>query len=391
MDPPRASGTRGDASGDQRASAGPVVAGQNGAPPRLHRRKRRSTQEEVHDRLALFVVRAFFIFVAGSLGAYGTQVLAQVSGRQLDPGLGILAACGTACLVILLEAVFARRPIRTISAVTFGLLVGLVLSLVFRPVVEFIVSAVSPVDSRALLSFLHILTTTLFCYFGVSILLQTRDDFKFIIPYVEFRKDVRGRVPLIVDTSCFIDGRIKALLGTSALDNRLVVPKFVLRELQTLADSAQRSTRERGRRGMDILRDLETEHDIEFMDQALAPGEDVDAALISTAAMRRGKILTTDYNLQKNAVLQGVDVLNINDLATALKPNFVPGETLEVRLLREGDAPRQAVGFLNDGTMVVVEEACERIGQEVTIDVTSSLQTHAGKMVFGKLRAGKRS
>jgi uncharacterized protein YacL len=137
---------------------------------------------------------------------------------------------------------------------------------------------------------------------------------------------------------------------------------------------------------MDVLHEIERAHHVEIVDQDLKSGEDVDGALISLAAVLGGKIVTTDFNLQKNARLQGIPLLNINDLATALKPQFVPGECLTVRILREGDDAGQGVGFLRDGTMVVVENARSRIGQEVAVEVTSSLQTSAGKMVFGKLR-----
>jgi uncharacterized protein YacL len=357
------------------------------AQPRPGSQRRPTTQREVHDRLALFASRAVFFFVATTLGYLGAKILSAFTGRpDIAPGMGVVAGGGVALLVVFIESRFARSPVRTISAVTFGLLIGLVLSLVFQPVVEYIVDSVSPVSHPELTSFLNLVSMTLLCYFGVSILLQTRDDFKFIIPYVEFRREVKGRTPLIIDTSCFVDGRIQKLLGTGVLDHRLIVPKFVLEELQGLADSQRRSTRERGRRGLDILREIETSADLRIADYTLSPGEEVDAALIALAAEQEGKLITTDYNLQKNGTVQGVTILNVNDLATALKPNFVPGETLDVKLLREGEGKKQAVGFLDDGTMVVVEDARARIGQDVTVDVTSALQTPAGKMVFGRLR-----
>jgi uncharacterized protein YacL len=353
--------------------------------------------KEAHDRLALFAVRALFFFVAAGLGLYAVRVLGELTLRQdLDPIVGVIAACITATVLILLESTFSYGRIRTISAITFGLIIGLILSLVFQPVVEFIVTAVASHEIRAsvkfdaFLSFLRILTTAIFSYFGVTILLQTKDDFKFIIPYVEFRKEVKGNRPLIFDTSTFIDGRIESIIAASLFDQRLLVPKFVLGELQKVADSADRSLRERGRRGLDILNRIGRAYHVETVDHPLRPHEEVDDALLGLAAEFGGKLVTTDYNLQKNARLQGIAVLNVNDLATALKPEFVPGETMNVRLLREGDDKGQAVGFLKDGTMVVVENARQRIGQEVAIEVTSSIQTSAGKMLFGKLRRNAR-
>jgi uncharacterized protein YacL len=362
------------------------------APPRRRLIRRGPLRKDAHDRLAIFAVRAIFFFVAAGLGVYGVQVLSEVTSRSdLDPILGMIIACGTALVLIVLEMLFTKAPIRTVAAITFGLIIGLVLSLVFQSLLEFIVMTavrdvrVSP-KLESLLSFLRLVTTALFSYYGVTFLLQTKDDFKFIIPYVEFRREVKGHVPLVFDTSSFVDGRIEAILGTALFDQRLIVPRFVVGELQTIADSSDRSLRERGRRGLDILNRIERSHHVEILDEERRAGEEVDKALISLAGAIGGKIVTTDYNLQKSAKLQGVPVLNINDLATALKPAFVPGENMRVKLLREGDDRGQAVGFLRDGTMVVVENARNRIGDEVSIEVTSSLQTNAGKMVFGKLR-----
>ena len=382
---------------DGRPSPGDDKAAPNGKPVAEAGGLRRifartPMKKDLHDRLAIIAVRVVFFLAAAGLGVTGVRVVSEGTNRQdLATEAGILVACGTAAVRIFRKMLFSKSPIRTLSAITFGLLMGLALSLVFQFVVEFIITIVTTPGFREahgqpLLSFLQLLTTTIFCYFGVTTLLRTKDDFKFIIPYVEFRKDLRGHAPLILDTSCFVDGRIQSILSTGTFDQRLLVPKFVLSELQTVADSADRSLRERGRRGMDILHELERTCHPELVDRACAPGEPVDSALIAVAAEMGGKIVTTDFNLEKNARLQGIPVININDLATALKPVIVPGESMSVRLLREGEDKGQAVGFLKDGTMVVVESARHRIGHEVAIEVTSSLQTSAGKMVFGKLR-----
>ncbi|MGQ9590609.1 MAG: PIN/TRAM domain-containing protein [Planctomycetota bacterium] len=373
-------------------AAGEGPAAPERARPASRRLRRPGLTKPIQDRLTLLVVRFVFFLTAGGLGLYGVQVFAAVTMRtDLDPGLGVLAGCLTALVLIALEVFFARSPIRTLSAITFGLIIGLVLSIFFRFVVDFVAEAVAPASLRGrsnfplLLSYLQIVTTAIFCYFGVTILLQTKDDFKFIIPYVEFRKEPRSQTPLVLDTSSFVDGRILALLETGVFEDRLVVPAFVLKELQTVADSADKSLRERGRRGLDILHEIERSRSIEFVEHSLRKGETVDDGLLAVAADYGGRVLTTDYNLQKAAKLRGIPLINVNDLAAALKPAFVPGEILSVRLLREGDEKGQGVGFLADGTMVVVENARQRIGQAVTVEVTSSLQTSAGKMVFGKL------
>ncbi len=346
----------------------------------------------LQDRLTLLVVRFVFFLTAAGLGLYGVRVVAAVTDRpDLNPASGILIGCALAVVLIATEMFVARSPVRTLAAVTFGLIIGLIVSMFFRFVVDFVAEAVVPLavqDKRQyelLIAYLQVVATAIFCYFGVTILLHTKDDFKFIIPYVEFRKEPRSQTPLVLDTSCFVDGRILDLLRTGLFDERLLVPTFVLRELQTVADSSDKSLRERGRRGLDILREVERSWTVEFVDRPLGRGQSVDDGLIAAASEYGGRLLTTDYNLQKTARLRGIPVINVNDLAAALKPAFVPGELLQVRLLREGDEKGQGVGFLTDGTMVVVENARQRIGQEVTVEVTSSIQTSAGKMVFGKL------
>jgi len=357
-------------------------------PPEAARRRARarpSLPGEVHDRLTIFVVRALFFFIAGGIGLY---CAAQF---QTDRFLSIISACVISMVVILGEVFFSKTPVRTIAAITFGLIMGIALSAILQPMVELIVQALAPpsfrdVDREKLLQFLRIVDTTVFCYFGVTILLQTKDDFKFIIPFVEFRREVKGRAPLVLDTSAIIDGRIHAFLATGVLDQRIAVPKFVFDELQAIADSSDRSKRERGRRGMDILDRICREYGAEILDRSRPPGTDVDAALLELVTFNGGRLVTTDYNLQKRARLQDITVINLNDLAQALKPVVVPGEGLRVRLLRPGEDQGQAVGFLDDGTMVVVENAGRRIGQEVAIEVTSAIQTSAGKMVFGRLR-----
>jgi uncharacterized protein YacL len=336
-------------------------------------------------------VRAVFFLIAAGVGIQGARAF-----RSLNPSTsvtafhGILVACGLAVVLIVLEAVFQRSPVRTVAALTFGLLLGLALSKLFQPFVELITHAVAPElipeQMNILLAFLNLLVTTILSYFGVALLLASKDEFKFIIPFVEFRKEIKSHTPLILDTSVFVDGRLEAILSTGIFSQRLEVPRFVLDELQKIADSPDRSLRERGRRGMDILHAIERERAVDFVEFPLQSGEEVDSGLLRLAAYSEGKLVTTDHNLTKRARVQGIPVLNINDVASALKPAFVPGEVLRVRLLRGGEEPGQAVGFRKDGTMVVVENAVHRIGEEVGVDITSAIQTNAGRMVFGRLK-----
>jgi uncharacterized protein YacL len=222
-------------------------------------------------------------------------------------------------------------------------------------------------------------------------LIQTKDDFRFIIPYVEFAKEVKGLKPYILDTSVVIDGRIADVVETHVLDNQLIMPRFVLAELQGIADSNDKLRRSRGRRGLDILNRLRTNPEVDLKIYDREPPEfanqPVDMKLVLLARRLEGKLVTGDYNLNKVARLHNVDVLNLNDLANALKPVFLPGEHLSVRVVKAGEEEGQGVGYLDDGTMIVIEGGRNHIGKAVRIAVTSVLQTSAGRMIFGRFES----
>lgn len=190
----------------------------------------------------------------------------------------------------------------------------------------------------------------------------------------------------LLDTSAIIDGRIADVVATGFVQGSLLVPRFVLRELQRLADGGDALRRNRGRRGFEILKRLQDLQSVEILEVEIAGAADVDTKLVELARQRGACIVTTDYNLNRVAELSGIDVLNVNDLANALKPVVLPGESLRVQLLREGKEAGQGVGFLEDGTMVVVEQGRRLLGQEVPVIVTSALQTSAGRMVFARPR-----
>lgn len=192
----------------------------------------------------------------------------------------------------------------------------------------------------------------------------------------------------ILDTSAIIDGRIADVAEVHFLEGPLVIPRFVLQELQHIADSPDDLRRARGRRGLEILKKLQAQKHLKVRveDVSIAEDEQVDSKIVRLAEQRRASIITTDYNLNRVADLHGVVVLNMNDLAGAMKPVFLPGEELEVRLLKRGKEPGQGVGYLEDGTMVVVDEGSTKIGRNVVSIVTSVLQTTAGRMIFAKLR-----
>ncbi|MCP4590697.1 MAG: TRAM domain-containing protein [bacterium] len=238
-------------------------------------------------------------------------------------------------------------------------------------------------------SSLKLMLGVICCYLSVSFVLQTKDDFRFMIPYVEFSKDTRGGHQLLLDTSVIIDGRITDIAETRILDAEMIVPGFVLRELHTISDSADKLKRNRGRRGLDVLNKLQMSSaaHIKILDTGLERGDEgkgVDDLLVDLADKMDGYVVTTDYNLNKIAQLRGVTVVNINDLANALKPVFIPGETMSVKILKPGEGVGQGVGYLDDGTMVVVEAARDKLGEVVQVSVTSVLQTSAGRMIFGR-------
>jgi uncharacterized protein YacL len=237
---------------------------------------------------------------------------------------------------------------------------------------------------------IRIMITLVCCYVTVSVLLQTKDEFRFIIPYVEFSKQVKGAKPLVLDTSVIIDGRIADICDTRVIDTRLVVPRFVLQELQGIADSSDKLKRNRGRRGLDVLKRMQNNPKLELELHEANQSEvqnvaRVDERLVAFAKVMNGRVMTNDFNLNKIAQLQGVEVINLNEVANALKTVALPGEAMTVRVVKPGDQLGQGVGYLEDGTMVVIEGGRQHVGNEVTLVVTSVLQTPAGRMIFGRL------
>ncbi|TVQ06103.1 MAG: PIN/TRAM domain-containing protein [Leptolyngbya sp. DLM2.Bin27] len=190
----------------------------------------------------------------------------------------------------------------------------------------------------------------------------------------------------VLDTSCIIDGRIEGLMETGFLEGQLLVPQFVLQELQNVADASNDQKRDRGRRGLDVLNRIRESYPNRLLINSVNYDDipTVDAKLVKLAQELNAMLLTNDYNLNKVASFQDVEVLNINDLAQAIRPAYLPGDDIDLKILKEGKEPSQGVGYLNDGTMVVVEEGRSYIGEEVGVVVTGSLQTSAGRMIFAR-------
>jgi uncharacterized protein YacL len=301
--------------------------------------------------------------------------------------IGILAS---GCVILLADIIVRNKQITTISAVYFGLLLGLLLGSLFSTALEPFIGDWIGSHQPQVTQTVRLLITIICCYISISTLLQTKDEFRFIIPYVEFSKQVKGGRPLLLDTSVIIDGRIADICDTGIIDTKVIVPRFVLQELQSIADSSDKIKRNRGRRGLDILKRLQANPKVDLqMHEANLPAlretHKVDERLVILAKSLDARVVTNDFNLNKIAQLQGVEVINLNELANALKLVALPGEVLSLRIVKPGDQLGQGVGYLDDGTMVVVEQGRSAIGQDVTIMVTSVLQTPAGRMIFGRL------
>jgi uncharacterized protein YacL len=346
--------------------------------------------QNLRENLPLLVLRAVFLLVIGGLAVLTLREYGFFTAGISFLVFGLLMAIAFA--VVLIDMSVRNKQLTTISAVYFGLIVGLFLTyvagLAVAPFLDVIEPQITLTSPQPLHRVMPLMMGALLCYMCISLLLQTRDDFRFIIPYVEFSKEVKGLKPYVLDTSVIIDGRIADVVETKALDSQLIMPRFVLSELQAIADSSDRLRRSRGRRGLDIMNRLRAndEVDLQIFERDLPEfaGQPVDQKLVLLAKHLEGKIVTNDYNLNKVARLHGVGVINLNDLANALKPVCLPGEHLKVTVVKEGEEAGQGVGYLDDGTMVVVESGRDQVGKTVEIAVTSVLQTSAGRMIFGK-------
>lgn len=345
-------------------------------------------------QVMIWIIRGIFLVcLIGVATSFTVQGLFVVDPKRMGQFyqflpwimIGVVFVLGG--IIVTLDIFIKGKQITTLSAIYFGLLLGLLFGNLFA-------SAMFPLveteESKFIMPPLRVLVNVFFCYICVSTLVQTKDDFRFIIPYVEFSKQVKGNRPLLLDTSVIIDGRIADICDTKIIDTKVIVPRFVLQELQNVADSSDRLRRNRGRRGMDMLKRMQNNEklDLQIHESNLPEMqgvEDVDQKLVILANSLGARVVTNDFNLNKVAQLQGVEVININELANALKSVALPGETLKIKLIKPGDQIGQGVGYLDDGTMVVAEQGRNLIGQDVVLTVTSVLQTSAGRMIFGRV------
>ncbi len=333
------------------------------------------------------------IFVAMLVAVTTITVASSRNVEEFGPptvvGL-VIAAVGVGIVVLLLDLLTPNKRLTSVAGVYLGLCLGLVAAVAFGALIDTVARAwdISAGPAQLYLSLTKIIIGIVLCYLSVSIVLTTKDDFRLVIPYVEFNKQPSGLAPILLDSSTLIDGRIEALAEGHILDAPLIVPKFVLDELQKLCDSDDRNKRSRGRRGLDLVAHMQenTKIDLRIEDIDL-DGRGVDRMLIELAAKEHMRIATGDTGLQRVANIIGIVTINLHDIAAALRPPLFLGESVSVEIARLGEQAGQGVGHLADGTMVVVDGGSEKIGSHVSATVSNILQTAGGRIIFAKIDA----
>jgi len=322
------------------------------------------------------IIRAVMVVSTSWVGYLIAPYLFPNSPSAPFWGLGIGLVLGV--IILILEISLARFSGKALTAGIMGLILGLIAANLVAPAIVSVVRASW---------YVHVLLLIIFSYLGIVLSVRKMEDLPFLVNLLQI-KDKKAPDFKILDTSVIIDGRIADIQETGFLEGTLIIPRFVLKELQQIADSSDTLKRNRGRRGLDILNRLQKKAGVkvEIQDRDFPELREVDAKLVKLGEQLKAKVVTNDYNLNKVAELQGVEVLNVNDLANAVKPVVLPGELMNVRVLKEGKEYGQGVGYLDDGTMVVVDNGRSRIGQAVDVLVTSVLQTTAGRMIFTRLK-----
>ncbi|OGX31893.1 MAG: hypothetical protein A3D27_03490, partial [Omnitrophica WOR_2 bacterium RIFCSPHIGHO2_02_FULL_46_37] len=282
-----------------------------------------------------------FLFIVGSM-----LIGYQIAGPNEKALAGVAIGGLVGIMIIFTEIGMRRVSVRGLSSAVFGLILGLIMSKLLSDI--FILLKIEPQT----LALIRPVMTLILCYISMAVAIRGKDEFNIIIPYVRLSRQDQVETVVVVDTSAIIDGRITDICKTRFIEGKMVVPRFVLKELQQISDSADPIKRQRGRRGLEVLNTIQKDigipviiHEDDFPDI-----KEVDAKLVKLAKLLEAKIFTVDFNLNRVAAIQGIKVLNINELANALKPVVFPGELMEIRLLKEGKEYNQAVGYLEDGT-----------------------------------------
>ena len=333
--------------------------------------------------MALWVIRILFLCLS-TMGGYAvSQVRPEYVGGSYAGLVGMVIGFGFGWLMIAVDEMLKGFSLRAFSATTFGLLLGIVVA----QLIDHSGLFEKVDDGTRLLVRLSLFLA--FSYIGMVLAMRSnKEDFSLIIPYVRFAPRNKPDNLLLLDTSVIIDGRIADLIEGNFVEGMIVVPRFVLKELQAIADSNDAIKRARGRRGLEMLNRIQrnTRVEVKIHDGDFPDEKEVDTKLIRLARNLGAKLFTNDYNLSQIAELQKVLYVNLHDLAKSLKTILLPGEVLNLRLVRDGKDKGQGVGYLPDGTMVVVNNGHALIGQQVEVQVQSMLQTGAGVIVFADLR-----
>jgi len=333
--------------------------------------------------MALWVIRVLFLGMCSVAGFAVSQVREEFVGSPYSALIGMAVGFGFGWVLIAIDEMLKGFSLRAFSATTFGLLLGSVVALL--------------IDHSGLFEKADEVTRWLirlglflsFGYIGIVLAMRSnKEDFSLIIPYVRFAPQNKPDNLLLLDTSTIIDGRIADLIEANFIEGLIVVPRFVLKELQQIADSGDPLKRARGRRGLEMLNRIQrnNRNEVKIHDGDFPEEKEVDAKLVRLARNLRAKLYTNDYNLGKIAELQSVNYVNLHDLAKSLRPALLPGEMLSLRIVREGKDKGQGVGYLPDGTMVVVNHAQAFVGQQVDAEVHTLHQTGAGIIIFAEMK-----
>jgi len=349
--------------------------------------------------MALSITRGMFVLSCLVMGVIWADYLVNLAIENASPdapplaaatiNLWRLAGAGLGCFSAAIVLFGIQFITQDIFERMFPAVIAIVLAMVSGYFLAKYIVAILPDEMKNVNIQLYLTSSLvlIFGYMGISLGLTRASNWESLVSAVKQQQIVYGN-PKIVDTSVLIDGRINEILHSGFIEGTLIIPRFVLHELQHIADSSDVLRRTKGRRGLDILNEMQHEDgsvQVEIIDDDPEKIREVDLKLLALAKQYKAKIITTDFNLNKVAQIEGIEVMNINTLANSLKPAALPDENLEVKIVKEGKEPTQGIGYLDDGTMIVVDNGRDHIGQTMHVVVTSVLQTAAGRMIFTKL------
>ena len=363
----------------------------SGAAARRHSVLEEFQQKQRAQTLLLAALRAVFIvLVVATVALTLASAPESVQYFPLESIAGtLIAALAAAALVVSADIMTPKKDLASVLAIYLGISFGLVASLGLASLIDIIADAweLSDPQTGVYIGLIKGIGGLSLIYLSVSIVLSTKDDFRLVIPYVQFEKRAQGVIPLLIDTSALVDGRLLDLARIGMIDAPIILPRYVIDELQALSDSKDRLKRERGRRGLDVVRELQEAYPgTKLIDSP--PGEEgVDRKLMNTAELEGYRIVTSDTGLTKIARIQSLEVLNLNEVSRAMRGSVVPGSVIETSIVRAGEGAGQGIAYLPDGAMIVVEDGARMIGNICEVEITNTIQRSGGKLVFGKLVA----